>query len=312
MPARLATQRRTSTYEAFLSQMRALATGSILVGLVVLALKTAAWWVTGSVGLMSDAAETVVNVTASVITLLAVRFADRPADENHPYGHVKAEFFAAIIEGVMIVVAAAVIAMQAYESYRHPRPLGDLRVGLSMNAVSTALNFGWATLLLRKGRKFHSASLQADGHHLMADVVTSVAVFCGVGLVFATGQEWLDPASALVAAAIVLHSGVKVIGRSVGGLMDAAPSPEIVERIRAIVSAQAEGAIEAHDLRTRHAGRLVFLEFHLVVPAAMTVEDAHVICDRIEAALKAELHGMMITIHVEPEGKAKHQGVIVL
>jgi len=294
------------------SQMRALATGTIFVGLAVLALKAAAWWVTGSVGLMSDAAETVVNVIASVITLLAVRFADLPADENHPYGHVKIEFFAAIIEGVMIVVAAAMIAMQAYESYRHPQPLGDLQRGLALNAVSTVLNFGWASLLLRKGRKFRSASLQADGHHLMADVITSVAVFCGVGLVLATGREWLDPAVALLAAVFVLRSGVKVIGGSVGGLMDAAPSPDIVERIRAIVSTQAEGAIEAHDLRTRHAGRLVFLEFHLVVPAAMAVVDAHAICDRIEAALKAEMHGMMITIHVEPEGKAKHQGVIVL
>jgi cation diffusion facilitator family transporter len=294
------------------SQARNLAAGSIVVGVVVLALKTSAWWVTGSAGLFSDAAETVVNVAASVITLLAIRFADRPADDNHPYGHEKAELFAAIVEGVMIVVAAAMIASQAYEGFRHPQPLGDLRLGLSLNAVSSVLNGGWAWVLLNGGRKLRSASLQADGRHLMADVVTSIAVLTGVGLVLFTGMAWLDPAVAVVAALWVLRSGVHVIGESVAGLMDAAPSPEIVERIRAIVAVEAEGAIEAHDLRTRHTGRLTFLEFHLVVPALMTVMDAHTICDRIEAALKAELQDMLITIHVEPEGKAKHRGVIVL
>jgi cation diffusion facilitator family transporter len=146
----------------------------------------------------------------------------------------------------------------------------------------------------------------------MSDVVTSAGVLIGVGLVMETGIVWLDPAVAVMAAAYVLVSGILVIKGSVGGLMDAAPSTGIVDRIREIVGVQAEGAIEAHDLRTRHAGRLTFLEFHLVVPGNMAVQDAHDICDRIEAALKAEMDGLMITIHVEPEGKAKHQGVPVL
>ena len=295
-----------------MSQAKALATGSIFVGLTVLALKTYAWWITDSAGLFSDAAETVVNVAASVITLFAVYWAGRPADANHTYGHDKIEFFAAIIEGVMIIVAAAMIASQAYDSFRHPEPLGDLRLGLGLNAVSSVINGGWAYLLLRAGRRLRSASLKADGHHLMADVVTSVAVLSGVGLVLLTGLQWLDPAVAVLAAGFVFYSGVKVIGGSVGGLMDAAPPPEIVERIRAIVSTHAEGAIEAHDLRTRHAGRLTYLEFHLVVPAAMTVHDAHAICDRIESGLKAEMEGLVITIHVEPEGKAKRHGVLVI
>ena len=295
-----------------MTRAKALATGSIFVGIVVLAMKTAAWWVTGSAGLFSDAAETVVNVAASFITLFAVHMADKPADENHPYGHDKAEFFAAIIEGVMIVVAAAMIAHQAYDSFRHPEPLGDLPFGLGLNAVSSAINGGWAMLLLRMGKRLRSASLQADGHHLMADVVTSAAVLIGVGLVLATGQQWLDPLVAALAAMFVFYSGVKVIGGSVGGLMDEAPPPEIIERIRKIVANQAEGAIEAHDLRTRHAGRLTFLEFHLVVPAAMSVFDAHEICDRIEIGLKSEMEGLMISIHVEPEGKAKRHGVLVI
>ncbi len=289
-----------------------LALGSIAIGIVVLALKTAAWAATGSSGLFADAAETVVNVAASVLTLLAVRLAAEPADANHPYGHDKAEFFAAIIEGALIVAAAVLIGVQAWGSLRHPAPLEALRTGVVLNAVSTLINLGWAQLLRVRGRSLRSASLQADAAHLMADVVTSLAVLCGVGLVLLTGQAWLDPAVAVLAACYVLWSGVAVIRGSVGGLMDAAPASEIVARIRTIVGEQAQGAIEAHDLRTRHAGRLTFLEFHLVVPGNMSVAAAHDICDRIETALKAEMAELMITIHVEPEGKAKHHGVVVL
>jgi cation diffusion facilitator family transporter len=289
-----------------------MAAGSIAVGLVVLGLKGLAWWVTGSAGLFSDAAESTVNVAAAGVALLALRFAAQPADANHPYGHDKAEFFAAVIEGSMIVLAAVLIVEQAWQSFLHPAPLEQAGIGLALNAVSTVLNIAWATLLLRRGRELRSPTLVADGKHLMADVVTSAAVLIGVGLVLATGIIWLDPAVAVVAAVYVLVSGISVIKGSVGGLMDAAPSADIVDRIRAIVGVQAEGAIEAHDLRTRHAGRLTFLEFHLVVPGTMAVQDAHEICDRIEAALKAEMEGLMITIHVEPEGKAKHQGVPVL
>jgi cation diffusion facilitator family transporter len=146
----------------------------------------------------------------------------------------------------------------------------------------------------------------------MSDVVTSAAVLAGVGLVLLTGNKLLDPAVAVLAGGYVLVSGILVIKGSVGGLMDAAPADAVVERIRSIVATHAEGALEAHDLRTRHAGRLVFLDFHLVVPGAMAVQDAHNICDRIESALKAEMEGLVITIHVEPEAKAKHQGVLVL
>jgi cation diffusion facilitator family transporter len=294
------------------AQAQNLASGSIVLGLVVLSLKAAAWWITGSAGLFSDAAETVVNVAASVITLLAVRLAAQPADANHPYGHDKAEFFAAIIEGVLIVVASVLIGVEAWESFRAPKPLESLPLGLGLNAISTVFNFVWSLLLMRRGRVLRSTSLRADGQHLMADVVTSLAVLTGVALVFLTGKVWLDPLVAALAALYVFWSGVRVIRESASGLMDAAPPPEVIERIRRIVSEQAEGAIEAHDLRTRHAGRLTFMEFHLVLPGAMTVDKAHEICDRIEAALKAEIEGLMVTIHVEPEGKAKHHGVLVL
>jgi cation diffusion facilitator family transporter len=289
-----------------------MAAGSIAVGAVVLALKLAAWKITGSAALFSDAAETVVNVVAACVAWGALRFAAIPADANHPYGHDKAEFFSAVIEGVLIVLASVLIVEQAWLAWRNPQPLEQGLLGLGLNAVSSVLNVGWASLLLRRGKSLRSPALMADGRHLMSDVVTSVGVLVGVGLVFATGLEWLDPVVAVMAALYVLVSGISVIKGSVSGLMDEAPSEEVMSRIRAIVAEHAQGAIEAHDLRTRHAGRLMFLEFHLVVPGAMAVKDAHAICDRIEAALKAEMEGLMITIHVEPEGKAKHHGVLVL
>ncbi len=295
-----------------MGQAQRIAAGSIGLGLVVLGLKLAAWAVTGSAALFSDAAESVVNVAAAVVAFAALRLAARPADANHLYGHDKAEFFAAVIEGVLIVVAALVILQHAWDTYRHPEPLQAPLLGMVLNGVSCVLNLGWALLLVRSGRKFRSAALAADGQHLLADVVTSVGVLAGVGLVVATGLPWLDPAVAALTAVYVLGSGVYVIGGSVGGLMDAAPAEEIVARVKRLVGEHAEGALEAHDLRMRRGGRHTFLEFHLVVPGGMTVSAAHDICDRVEAALKAEVEGLTITIHVEPEGKAKHRGVIVL
>ncbi|OJY65337.1 MAG: cation-efflux pump [Rhodospirillales bacterium 70-18] len=293
-------------------QAERIAAGSIAVGLAVLALKLAAWLVTGSAALYSDAAESVVNVAASGIALLALRLAAKPADANHPYGHDKAEFFAAVIEGVLIVVAALTILQHVWEVWSHPAPIEAPLLGIGLNAASTVLNLAWGVLLVRSGRRLRSPALAADGRHLLGDVVTSVGVLAGLALAVATGLTWIDPLLAGLTAVYILASGSMVIGESVGGLMDAAPAAEIVARIRALVGQHAQGAIEAHDLRTRHAGRLTFLEFHLVVPGAMTVADAHAICDRVEAALKAEMEGLMITIHVEPEGKAKHHGVIVL
>lgn len=295
-----------------MAQVQRIAAGSIAVGVTVLGLKAAAWAVTGSAALFSDAAESVVNVVAATVALIAVHYAARPADANHPYGHEKAELFAAVIEGSLIVLAAAAILEHAWAVWRNPPPLQAPLLGLALNGASTAINAGWAALLLRRGRTLRSAALRADGQHLLSDVVTSVGVLIGVALVFATGIRALDPLLAAATAVYILWAGLRVIGESVGGLMDAAPAEDVVARIRRVVAASAEGAIEAHDLRTRHAGKLTFLEFHLVVPGSMTVASAHAICDRIEAALKAEMPGLVITIHVEPEGKAKHHGVLVL
>jgi cation diffusion facilitator family transporter len=183
---------------------------------------------------------------------------------------------------------------------------------MGLNAAATVVNAGWAWWLLRAGRQLRSPALAADGVHLRADVVTSVGILFGLGLVASTGFRVLDPGLAAATGVYVLWSGMRTISASVGGLMDAAPEPAVVQRIRDLVAEHAVGALEAHDLRTRHAGRLTFLEFHLVVPGAMSVAESHAICDRIEAALKHEMAHLMITIHVEPEAKAKQHGVPVV
>jgi cation diffusion facilitator family transporter len=288
------------------------ALGSLAAGCAVLALKAAAWWITGSAALYSDALESTVNVAASLVAWLALRFAARPADATHPYGHEKAEFFAAVIEGVLIVVAALLIFEEAWQSWQRPRMLDVPIQGLALNAAATAINAVWSAVLLRVGRQLRSPALRADGRHLLADVVTSLGIAAGIILVVATGLLVLDPCLAAATGIYVLWSGMTMISSSVSGLMDAAPEPAVVNRIKELVANSAAGAIEAHDLRTRHAGRLTFLEFHLVVPGAMSVAAAHRICDRIEDTLKAEMGHIMITIHVEPEEKAKRGGVPVL
>ncbi len=289
-----------------------LATASLAIAVTVLALKGAAWWITGSVALLADAVESIVNVAASTTALAAVLYSQRPADANHPYGHAKAEYFSAVFTGALIVIAAVSILRESWFALLNPRAPDQPALGLAVSAVATVVNAAWAWVLIRRGRRLGSPALVADGRHLVADVVTSLGVIVGVGLVALTGELWLDPTLAAATAANILWSGWRLMRESVGGLMDEAVAAEQLEKIRALVSSHAEGAIEAHDLRTRQAGRFTFIEFHLVVPEEMRVGDAHAICDRIEAALKAELEPAVITIHVEPPHKAKHRGVVVV
>jgi cation diffusion facilitator family transporter len=210
------------------------------------------------------------------------------------------------------MVAALLIFEEAWQGWWQVRTLDAPFRGIALNATATMINAVWSSVLIAAGRRLRSAALAADGRHLLADVVTSVGIAAGLFLAVSTGRLILDPLLAAATGIYVLWSGVRMISSSVSGLMDAAPEPAVVKRIREVVANSAAGAIEAHDLRTRHAGRLTFLEFHLVVPGSMTVAIAHQICDRIEDALKAEMGYLMITIHVEPEEKAKQGGVPVL
>lgn len=289
-----------------------LAIGSLFVGVIVLGLKALAWRMTGSIALLSDALESTVNVATAIAALVAIRVAARPADANHPYGHHKAEFFSAVLEGVMIIVAALLIMHEAIQGIMAPRVLDAPLQGLLVNGLASLINGVWCWLLITQGRKHRSPALVADGHHLLSDVVSSIGVTFGVLLAIETGWSILDPALAGLVALNILWSGWKVMTTSLSGLMDEAVPEEILSKIRGVISEQAVGALEAHDLRTRHAGRVTFIDFHLVVPGQTSVSDAHDICDRIEHELKIKVPDAMVTIHVEPENKAKHTGVIVL
>jgi cation diffusion facilitator family transporter len=289
-----------------------LAAGSILIGLVVLALKGGGWWLTGSAALYSDALETVVNVVTAAVAYWALRVASKPADHDHPYGHDKAEFFSAVVEAVLIILAAGSILHHVWLNFRLGHMLDAPLRGMALNFAATLINGGWAWFLSTQGRRLRSPALLADARHLGTDVVTSTGIIIGLALALLTGMLWLDSALAVVTAAYILWTGLRMLRQSLSGLMDAAPDDETLERIRRTVSLHADGALEAHDLRTRQAGRLTFLQFHLVVPSAMRVDEAHDICDRIEEALKREMEGLVVTIHVEPERKAKHTGVVVL
>lgn len=275
-------------------------------------MKAVAWWLTDSAAFYSDALESTVNVAAAVIALAAVRLSAKPPDAGHPYGHDKAEFFAAVIEGVLIVIAALSIFQHSWETWQAPRAIGLPLPGIALNAAATVLNGAWCAVLIKVGKRLRSPALVADGWHLLSDVVTSLGVAVGVGLVVLTGYLPLDSLLAAATGVYVLWSGAQMISSSVGGLMDAAPEPGVVNRVRELVADSAAGAIEAHDLRMRHAGKLTFLEFHLVVPGSMTVAQSHAICDHVEETLQREMSHLMITIHVEPEEKAKQHGVPVL
>ena len=289
-----------------------LAIGSIFVGFAVLGLKTLAYWLTGSVALLSDALESTVNVATAFAALIAIRVAAKPADADHPWGHHKAEFFSAVLEGVMIIVAALLILHEAYAGFMTPAPLDAPLEGLLINMGATVINGIWAWVLVSRGRAQKSPALVADGKHLVTDVLTSVGVAAGVLLAVATGWWILDPLLAALVAVNILWSGWKIVRDSLSGLMDEAVSEATLASIREIIATQADGATEAHDLRTRHAGAAIFIDFHLVVPGETTVFEAHEICDRIENALKEKLEVTHITIHVEPEHKSKQTGIIVL
>jgi len=295
-----------------LSNVLKLAVGSIIVGVVGLGLKTLAWWMTGSIALMSDALESTVNVATAIAALIAVRFAARPADANHPYGHHKAEFLSAILEGVMIIVAALLIFREAYFGLLSPRMLDAPLEGLLVNASAGVLNAVWCWVLIRRGKRLRSPALVADGRHLLSDVISSAGVIFGVLIAIVSGWPILDPLLAAGVALTILWSGWSVMKGAMSGLLDEAVPDDVLAEVREIISTRAVGAVEAHDLRTRRAGSATFVEFHLVVPGDLTVAAAHDICDSIEASLKKLTPECVVTIHVEPEHKAKHTGIVVL
>ena len=285
---------------------------SAAIGALVTALKFSAFWLTGSVALYSDALESIINVVAAICAFLALRVAAQPADADHPYGHHKAEYFSAVIEGTLVIVAALLILREAYFGILAPKPIDAPLVGLAVNGLASLINGAWGWVLLRRGLAWRSPALVADARHVLADVVTSAGVLVGVGLVLATDTPVLDPIVAGLVALQILWSGWTMMRDSINGLMDQAASPEMITKIRALISRHGEGALEAHDMRTRHAGSATFIDFHLVVPGEMSVAESHAICDRLEETIEAEIEGAVVVIHVEPGDHAKARGVPVI
>ena len=277
---------------------------SIAAAVATIALKAVAWLLTGSVGFLSDAAESIVNVVGALVALIAVRVSVRPPDDDHAYGHEKAEYLSAGAEGALILAAAVGIAWVAVARLLDPQPLSDVGVGVAVSAVAAGLNLIVATLLIRVGHEQRSITLEADGRHLMTDVWTSIGVIVGVIAVLLTGWERLDPIIALLVALNIVRTGIQLLGRSAGGLMDHALGPAEQAEIQAVLDAHREDGVEFHALRTRQAGRRAFVSLHLLVPGAWTVQQGHVLAVRVERDLRERLPYATVFTHVEPREDA--------
>jgi cation diffusion facilitator family transporter len=273
---------------------------SIAAAVVTIALKLSAWALTGSVGLLSDAAESVVNLVAAVVAMAALRWAVKPADEEHAYGHAKAEYFSAGVEGTLILIAAVGIAVTAADRLLNPQPLEAVGAGLAVVAAASAINLGVGLVLLRAGRRARSIVLEADGKHLITDVWTSAGVIAGVAGAALTGWERLDPIVALAVAANILVAGGGLVRRSASGLMDRAlEEPDLVSIREALAEFERDG-VRFHALRTRQAGSRRFVSLHVLVPGAWTVQRGHDLVERVEASLAERLPGASVFTHLEP------------
>jgi cation diffusion facilitator family transporter len=273
---------------------------SVVAAVATISLKTGAYLLTGSVGLLSDAAESVVNLIAAVVALLALRWASKPADEEHAYGHQKAEYFSAGVEGALIVVAAGAIAVTAIGRLLDPQPIEDVGVGLAVSAAASLINLAVGFLLLRTGRRERSIVLEADGRHLMTDVWTSVGVIVGVAAVAITGWEPLDALVALAVAANIVITGSGLVRRSVGGLMDRALGEPERGEIREVFAAFERDGVRFHALRSRQASSRAFVSVHVLVPGAWSVQRGHDLVEDVEAALRQRLPYATVFTHLEP------------
>ena len=280
---------------------------SIAAAIATIALKAVAYLVTGSVGLLSDALESFVNLAGALMALWMLSLAARPPDANHAYGHGKAEYFSSGVEGGLILIAAISIGIAAVDRLLNPRPLEQVGLGLGVSVVASAINLGVSLVLMRAARQYDSITLKANAHHLMTDVWTSAGVLLGVGLVVLTGWLWLDPLVALAVAANIVWTGTKIVHASVQGLMDVALPADEQEKIRSVLEGYASDEVHYHALRTRQSGPRRFVSVHILVPGAWSVMQGHELVERIEADLRAALPMLSVLTHLEPlEDPAAH------
>lgn len=272
---------------------------SIAAAVVTIGLKSAAYLLTGSVGLYSDALESLVNLVGGMMALAMLTIAARPADDDHAYGHSKAEYFSSGVEGSLILVAAISIAVTSIQRLFHPQPLEQVGVGLLISGASSLVNLGVALLLLKVGKEQHSITLEANAHHLLTDVWTSVGVLVGVVGVVATKWLWLDPVVALLVAANILWAGSRIVWRSISGLMDPALPPEDLATIRSVLVNYEKDDLQFHALLTRQAGARKFISMHVLVPGAWTVQHGHELLEQIEADIRRALPNSSVFTHLE-------------
>lgn len=273
---------------------------SIGAALVTILLKVGAFWVTGSIGLLSDAAESIVNLIGAVVALVMLTIAARPPDDEHAYGHGKAEYFSSGVEGALIFIAALSIGYAAVMRLLNPQPLESVGIGLVIAAIASALNLVVARILARAGKEYESITLEADSQHLMTDVITSIGVIVGVAAVALTGWEWLDPVIALVIAANILWTGFHLVRRSALGLMDTALPADDMQKIQAILVKYKALGVEFHALRSRQAGARRFVSMHVLVPGDWTVQHGHQLLESIEADIRQEFPAITVFTHMEP------------
>jgi cation diffusion facilitator family transporter len=279
---------------------------SVATAVATIAMKTGAWWITGSVGLLSDALESLVNLASALFALAMVTIAARPADEDHPFGHTKAEYFSSAFEGLMIAAAAIAIVWAAIGRFAHPQPLVGVGVGLALTVVSSVLNGLLASKMLAESRRHRSIALEADARHLFTDVWTSAGVIVGVLLVQLTGWLWLDPVVAIGVAVNIIREGARVVWGSVDGLMDKALEPEVQARIDQTLARFAESSVRFDDMVTRRAGSRRFLDMHMHVPASWTLGRAAALRGEVEQALMREVAGLRASIQLLPSNVEPH------
>jgi cation diffusion facilitator family transporter len=280
---------------------------SIAAAVATIALKGFAYFLTGSVGLLSDALESFVNLAGALMALAMLSLAARPPDANHAYGHGKAEYFSSGVEGGLILIAAVSIGVAAVDRLLHPRPLEQLGLGLTVSVLASLINLGVSVVLMRAARQYDSITLKANAHHLMTDVWTSAGVLVGVGAVALTGWLWLDPVVALAVAANIIWTGVRIVHASILGLMDTALPAAELAAITAVLERYAGDDVKYHALRTRQAGPRRFVSVHVLVPGAWTVMQGHDLLERIEADMRAALPLVSVLTHLEPlEDPAAH------
>lgn len=273
---------------------------SIAAALATILLKGAAWWLTGSVGLLSDAIESFVNLAGALMALAMLTLAAMPADDKHAYGHGKAEYFSSAFEGFLILLAAFSIGYTAFERLLNPQPLEAVGVGLAVSAVASIINLLTSRTLMAVGRKYNSITLEADAHHLMTDVWTSAGVIAGVGLVWLTGWLWLDPAIAILVALNIVWTGWQLMQRSASGLMDVAIPADKLAALEALLEQYRGQGLDFHALRTRQSGSREFITLHVLVPGQWTVKQGHDWAERIELDIARLLPKSHVTTHLEP------------